>query len=178
MAYEYKTVAGPDKGKRKARGRKVGERVAEAMEDIIREETAAGWDYLRTDVVPVEERASFFSRRRTIHCPVLVFRRQLGARAEPRPELAQRAARIFASARAEMREAVEPQISVPRPPERLAPQVAAPPPPPPPQPMTQHREGPLTLTPETRIDRPPSAQEEYSQTFPVRRGAAQGREEE
>jgi len=98
MEFEYKTVGGPDRGKRKDGARTVADRVAAAMEDIIRAQATGGWEYLRTDLVPVEERPSLLGRRRLVHCAVLVFRRPIGgaAAAEPtRAELAARHADIF-----------------------------------------------------------------------------------
>ncbi|MEM1343246.1 MAG: hypothetical protein AAGI34_01550 [Pseudomonadota bacterium] len=74
--YEYKTVGGPERG-RKARGcRTASDRAAVAMQEIIAAEAALGWEYLRTDLVPIED-GGLFARRRQIHCAVLVFRRPL-----------------------------------------------------------------------------------------------------
>ena len=77
MAYEYKTVGGPERGRRQPGARRVADRVAAAMQEIIDAETAEGWEYMRTDLVAVEERRGFLSRRQTMHCPVMVFRRAL-----------------------------------------------------------------------------------------------------
>jgi len=77
MAYEYKTVGGPERGRRERGARRVADRVAAAMQEIIDTETAEGWEYMRTDLVAVEEKRGFLSRRQTMHCPVLVFRRTL-----------------------------------------------------------------------------------------------------
>ena len=82
MAWEYKTVGGPERG-RKTRGcRTVADRVAVAMQDIIDAEATGGWEYLRTDLVAVEERRGILGRKQVMHCPVLVFRRETGRPAE------------------------------------------------------------------------------------------------
>lgn len=94
MRFEYKTVGGPERGRKRRGARTVADRVAAAMQDIIEAETVDGWEYLRTDLIAVEERSGLFARRQTMHCPVLVFRRARpgqapaqtpeGGRAEPR----------------------------------------------------------------------------------------------
>ncbi len=96
MEYEYKTVGGPERGKQKRGAKNTIERVAAAMQDIIRREAAGGWEYVRTDLVPVEERPNLLSPKRTVHCPVVVFRRpKTAAPEDARSELSKKAQRIF-----------------------------------------------------------------------------------
>lgn len=94
MQFEYKTVAGPERGRKRKGCRTPSERVAATMQELIETEAAGGWEYLRTDLVPVEERAGIFSRRETRHCAVLVFRRERGATSD-RAALSRKAAAIF-----------------------------------------------------------------------------------
>ncbi len=75
MDFEYKAVGGPERGKRRKGCKTAADRVAAAMQDIIRSEAADGWEYLRTDLVPIEERNGIFARKQVMHCAVLVFRR-------------------------------------------------------------------------------------------------------
>lgn len=75
--YEYKCVGAPEKGKRGKRVRTRSDRVATAMQEIIADEAVDGWEYLRTDLVPVEEKSGIFSRVQEVHRAVLVFRRML-----------------------------------------------------------------------------------------------------
>jgi hypothetical protein len=82
MSFEYKCVGGPERPMRQ-RGTSRSERVALAMQEIIGAEAVDGWEYLRTDLVPVEEKAGLFSRRHDVHRAVLVFRRE---RTAARPE--------------------------------------------------------------------------------------------
>lgn len=95
MAFEYKTVGGPERGVKRRGCRTAADRVAAAMQELIRIEAAEGWEYLRTDLVPVEERASWLGRKQVIHCAVLVFRRERPEEPESRASLSRKAAAIF-----------------------------------------------------------------------------------
>lgn len=77
MGYEYKCVGAPEKGKRKRGAKTRSDRVANAMEITIQAEAVDGWEYLRTDLIPIEERAGMFKRAQEVHRAVLVFRREL-----------------------------------------------------------------------------------------------------
>lgn len=81
MSFEYKCVGGPERPKRQRGVRGRSERVALAMQELIGAEAVDGWEYLRTDLVPVEEKAGLFSRTQEVHRAVLIFRREL----EPEP---------------------------------------------------------------------------------------------
>jgi len=78
MDYEYKCVGGPERGKKAKSAKTRSDRVAVAMEEIIADEATDGWEYLRTDLVPVEEKTSFFSRTQEVHRAVMIFRRAIG----------------------------------------------------------------------------------------------------
>lgn len=79
--YSYKTVAAPRRA-RKAKGIKGQEALlAHAMGEIITAETAGGWEYIRTDSLPVEEGGGLFSRPVTTWRAILIFRRPVAARA-------------------------------------------------------------------------------------------------
>jgi len=84
MAYEYKTVGAPERGKRTRDSRSGSDRAAAAMQDIIQAEAAEGWEYLRTDLIPVLERVGWLSRPREVHRAVLIFRRALPVAQAPR----------------------------------------------------------------------------------------------
>lgn len=77
MAFEYKVVGAPEKGQRKRGARSRSDRVAAAFEERLQAEAVDGWEYLRTDLIPVEERSSLFGRREEVHRAVMVFRRAL-----------------------------------------------------------------------------------------------------
>lgn len=80
--YEYKVVPAPAKG-RKAPGVKGAEaRFAHGLEAVMNEMASEGWEYMRADVLPSEERQGLASTQ-TVYRSVLVFRRERsGARHE------------------------------------------------------------------------------------------------
>lgn len=76
MAYQYKCVAAPERAKRQRGAKTRTERVAAAMQELINAEATDGWEYVRTDLVPIEERSSFLARVHEVHRAVLIFRRE------------------------------------------------------------------------------------------------------
>ncbi len=82
--YAYKVVPAPTKGQR-AKGVKTREgRFANALEVVMNELGAQGWEYQRTDTLPCEERAGLTGRTTTFQ-NMLVFRRAIEAEAAPAP---------------------------------------------------------------------------------------------
>lgn len=76
MSYEYAVVPAPKKGL-KARGVKTTEdRFAYALQTVMNEYGAAGWEYVRTDTLPSEERSGFTGRT-TVFQNMMVFRKPL-----------------------------------------------------------------------------------------------------
>ena len=72
---EYKTVPAPRRIK-KIKGVKGPEAtLAKMVEEIISEQASSGWDYVRTDTFPVEEKPGLFSSRETVLKGVMVFKR-------------------------------------------------------------------------------------------------------
>lgn len=72
--YEFKVIPAPRRGE-KARGVKTSEdRFALALTNLMNELGAEGWDYVRADSLPCDERAGFTGTKTTFH-NVLVFRR-------------------------------------------------------------------------------------------------------
>ena len=83
--YEYKVVPAPRKAP-KARGLKSAEdRFAHALTQIMNDLGADGWDYLRAETLPCEERSGWTSKA-VVTQHMLVFRRALAAEAPRRPE--------------------------------------------------------------------------------------------
>lgn len=81
--FEYKVCPAPSKG-RKAAGVKGPEaRFAHALEVLMNEMGAEGWEYVRSDILPSEERQGLTSSQ-TVYRSVLVFRRPL---ADAMPEV-------------------------------------------------------------------------------------------
>lgn len=72
--YEYKVIPAPGRGE-KVRGLKTtGERFAHAMTALMNDMARDGWEYLRADTLPCEERSGLTSRT-TTYQNLLTFRR-------------------------------------------------------------------------------------------------------
>lgn len=95
MGFEYKVVPAPTRGK-KAKGAKTGaDRFALALAEVMNTLAAEGWDYLRTDTLPAEERHGLTGRS-TVFQNMLVFRRaRAEGEVETRDEAAPETANIF-----------------------------------------------------------------------------------
>lgn len=80
--YEYKVIPAPRRGE-KARGVKTTEdRFALALTAVMNGLGAEGWEYLRADSLPVDERAGLTGTKTTFQ-NMLVFRRELADAAAP-----------------------------------------------------------------------------------------------
>ena len=85
MRYEYRVVPAPRRGE-KARGVKTTEdRFALALTQAMNALGAEGWEYLRADTLPCDERAGLTGGTKTSFQNMLVFRRVLDAGAEAAP---------------------------------------------------------------------------------------------
>ena len=74
MSYEYKVIPAPARGL-KAKGLKSPEdRFANALQTAMNEQAASGWEYLRADTLPSEQREGLISKT-TVFQNMLVFRR-------------------------------------------------------------------------------------------------------
>ena len=74
--FEFKVIPAPKRGE-KARGVKTTEdRFALALTNLMNQLGAEGWDYVRADSLPCEERSGFTSTKTTFQ-NVLVFRRAI-----------------------------------------------------------------------------------------------------
>lgn len=72
--YEYKVIPAPNRGE-KVRGLKTtGDRFAHAMTELMNDMAREGWEYLRADTLPCEERSGLTSRT-TTYQNLLTFRR-------------------------------------------------------------------------------------------------------
>lgn len=74
--YEYRVIPAPLRGK-KAKGLKTSsERFSFALQDVMNEQSADGWEYHRAETLPFEER-SRMGRKSSSFQSVLIFRRLL-----------------------------------------------------------------------------------------------------
>ncbi|MEL6639853.1 MAG: DUF4177 domain-containing protein [Pseudomonadota bacterium] len=82
QAFEYVVVPAPKKGL-KAKGKRSAEdRFANALETIMNEKGAEGWEYVRTDTLPADERQGLTGSK-TVYQNMMVFRRALAPTAAP-----------------------------------------------------------------------------------------------
>lgn len=80
--YEYRAVPAPRKGL-KAKGVKTPEdRFAHAVAEVMNRLAAEGWEYLRAETLPAEERTGWTGKSVETTHHLLIFRRDLAA-AEP-----------------------------------------------------------------------------------------------
>jgi hypothetical protein len=76
--YEYKVVPAPKKGQRAKGVRGTEAKFANALQNLLNEYGADGWEYQRTDTLPCEERSGLRGKT-TVFQNMLVFRRALAA---------------------------------------------------------------------------------------------------
>lgn len=77
-SYEYTVIPAPARAEKSKGARSGIERFAATLTDTLNEMAREGWDYVRAEVLPAEERSGLTSRN-TVYHNVLVFRRALDA---------------------------------------------------------------------------------------------------
>ena len=119
MSYEYKVVPAPMRGK-KAKGVKTAEdRFANALQTQMNDLAAEGWEYLRADTLPCEQREGFIGKKTTTYQNMLVFRRALAVVAPvaaapapvPAPEPAEPPVKLVDTAPAPAEDVAEPALT-------------------------------------------------------------------
>lgn len=114
MSYEYKVVPAPVRGI-KAKGLKTPEdRFANALETAINELAADGWEYLRADTLPSEQREGIMGKT-TVFQNMLVFRREKKTLVATAPARAEPQIKAPAPKAAAETEQALPQADVPAP---------------------------------------------------------------
>lgn len=81
MNFEYKVVPAPTRGRRAKGVKTPADRFAFALEETINACAQEGWEYLRTDTLPAEERQGLTGRT-TVYQNMLVFRRAVTTAAQ------------------------------------------------------------------------------------------------
>jgi hypothetical protein len=74
MQYEYRVVPAPVRGVKAKGARTPDDRFAHALAEVMNDLGAQGWDYVRCDTLPCEERTGLTGRT-TVYRNMLVFRR-------------------------------------------------------------------------------------------------------
>ena len=75
--YEYKVIPAPRDGVRTKGAKGISGRFAGALEQAMNKLGADGWEYIRADTLPVDERNGITRRKTETYQSVLVFRRQV-----------------------------------------------------------------------------------------------------
>jgi Domain of unknown function (DUF4177) len=76
--FEYKVIPAPTKGEKTRAAKTTADRFSVALSNLMNELGSEGWDYVRADTLPCEERVGFTGSRSTF-LNMLVFRRVLDA---------------------------------------------------------------------------------------------------
>lgn len=79
--FEYKVVPSPRKGEKAREAKTTPDRFALALTTLMNKLGQDGWEYLRADTLPCDERVGFTGSKTTFQS-LLVFRRTLTAGAE------------------------------------------------------------------------------------------------
>lgn len=82
VRYEYKVVPAPTRGVKAKMARTPEDRFAHALAEVMNDLGAEGWDYVRCDSLPSEERTGLTGRT-TVYRNMLVFRRAITATETP-----------------------------------------------------------------------------------------------
>ncbi|MBC2835717.1 DUF4177 domain-containing protein [Paragemmobacter straminiformis] len=85
QAYEYKVVPAPRRGEKSREAKTTGDRFALALTGFMNTLGRDGWEYLRADTLPCDERSGLTGTKTTQHT-LFVFRRPLGEGAATRSE--------------------------------------------------------------------------------------------
>ena len=80
--FEYKVVPSPRKGEKSREAKTVPDRFALTLTQLMNRMGLDGWEYLRADALPCDERVGLTGSKTTFQS-VLVFRRVLDAAAGP-----------------------------------------------------------------------------------------------
>lgn len=83
--YEFRVIPAPRRGEKAPGLRTTEDRFANSLEQAMNEMGEDGWDYVRTDILPCEERG--LTGKRTItDQAMMVFRREIGTGPNPEDE--------------------------------------------------------------------------------------------
>ncbi|MEM7614163.1 MAG: DUF4177 domain-containing protein [Pseudomonadota bacterium] len=77
--YEYKAVGAPRRAKRAKGARTSTDRFARTLTDLINAEAQDGWEYLRADTLPMDEKKGMLGAANETFQTVLIFRRTTAA---------------------------------------------------------------------------------------------------
>jgi hypothetical protein len=84
-AYVYKCLPAPRRVKKTREHRTPADAFSAAMQAVLNAEAAEGWEYVRTDLAPMEVRQGLFGGVTETHQAVLVFRKAASTRSQAMP---------------------------------------------------------------------------------------------
>lgn len=82
--FEYKVIPAPRRGTKSREAKTTEDRFALTLSNVMNELGRDGWEYVRSETLPTEERAGF-TKTRVVEQTVLIFRRMIGAVAVAEP---------------------------------------------------------------------------------------------
>ncbi len=83
--FEYKVVPAPRRGIRIKGAKGTAGKFAGAMENLLNELAATGWEYVRAESLPVDERQGLSMRKTESYQNVLIFRKLANSAEEETP---------------------------------------------------------------------------------------------
>lgn len=75
--YEYKVIPAPARAEKTRGAKTTEERYAVTLAGLLNAHAQEGWEFVRSETLPTEERAGF-TKRRTVYVNLLVLRRPAG----------------------------------------------------------------------------------------------------
>lgn len=114
--YEFKVIPAPRRGEKSRAAKSTEDRFALALTSLMNRMGAEGWDYVRADVLPCDERSGLTGTKTSFQ-NMLVFRRPIEAEALAEPPQAV----PFLRAEPEMRDLPPLRLGAAEPPAGVAP---------------------------------------------------------
>lgn len=84
QTYEYKAVPAPNRPKRVKGVKTTAGRFAALLTETMNDQAKEGWEYMRSDSLPVEEKPGFLRSRVETYHTILIFRRPLVTSEKPK----------------------------------------------------------------------------------------------
>lgn len=85
MTFQYHVLPAPSKGLKDKGAKTADARYAVALAQVLNDEAAKGWEFVRAEVLPCEERQGLTGSK-TVFVNVLVFRREVDDAADTATE--------------------------------------------------------------------------------------------
>lgn len=107
--YEYQVIPAPRRAEKMRGAKTPADRFAVTLSTVMNQMGRDGWEYLRADCLPTEERAGW-TKRTLVEHHVLVFRRELASEVVRAPSIVTEAPETFAAPAANAPEGATPPI--------------------------------------------------------------------